>query len=129
MGRKKRETKLKEAKEKTKNTEASMSGQLVGDKVVIKEDFKKALSFYDRGSFGEIHGTKEKHLELALVEALYLLERSKLRILDGRGKDIPFEILLAKAQRSEANFYTRWRVYRDFRSRGYVLKTALKFGW
>ena len=36
--------------------------------------------------------------------------------------------LVNKAKKLEANFWTRFRVYRDFRTRGYILKTALKFG-
>tara|TARA_Y100000310_G_C20699533_1_gene828428 strand:+ start:4109 stop:4672 length:564 start_codon:yes stop_codon:yes gene_type:complete len=102
-------------------------GQLVGDKVVIKEDFQNALEFYDKGRFGKIQGVKEKQLELALVEALYLAERKKIKILSGK-KELKLEQVLAKAQRGETNFWNRWRVYRDFRARGYVLKTALKFG-
>ena len=131
MGRKKRERKLEEVKElleaKTPKTKV-VRGHLVGDKVIIKEDFASALEHYDRGCFGEIHGVKDKQLELALVEALYLVERKKLKILDGRKKEIKFEQVIAKAQRRETNFWTRWRVFRDFRTRGYVLKTALKFG-
>jgi len=142
MGRNKRLKKLKEVEEQLKQakkrkattklehekTGKVVKGHLIGDKVIIKEDFQSALEYYDRGSFGEIHGVKDKQLELALVEAIYLLERKKLKISDARGKVLSFELVLAKAQRGEANFWTRWRVFRDFRTRGYVLKTALKFG-
>jgi len=131
MGRQKRDKKLKEV-EQQKNQKEDLGkvirGHMVGDKVVIKDDFQSALEYYDRGCFGEIHGVKDKQLELSLVEALYLLERKKLKLIDLRGHTLRFEQVLAKAQRVEANFWTRWRVYRDFRTRGYVLKTALKFG-
>lgn len=141
MGRKKRDKKLREVKEQMKTAKKSkpkaadgenlgkvINGFLIGDKVVIKTDFQNALEYYDRGCFGEIHGVKDKQLELSLVEALYLLERKKLKLFDGHSKLLSFEQVLTKAQRVEANFWTRWRVYRDFRTRGYVLKTALKFG-
>ena len=145
MGRNKRAKKLDdvreilEANKAEKKSKRQMSepveragkivkGYLVGDKVLIKEDFQNALEYYDRGCFGEIHGVKDKQLELALVEALYLLERKRIKINDRFGKKLSFEGLLSRAQRSEANLWTRWRVYRDFRTRGYVLKTALKFG-
>lgn len=140
MGRKKREQKLKEVRDflgdKSKIKDATdvektgkiVKGQIIGDKTLIKADFSKALEYYDRGCFGEIHGVKDKHLELALVETLYLLERKRIKLFDGKNKPLSFNKLLAIAQRREANFWTRWRVYRDFRTRGYVLKTALKFG-
>ena len=142
MGRTKRIKKLKEVEEHLKETKERKTskksaaekaskvvrGVMVGDKVIIAEDFQNALEHYDRGCFGEIHGVKSKQLELALVEALYLLERKKIKIYDARKKALSFEQVLAKAQRSETNFWTRWRVFRDFRTRGYVLKTALKFG-
>jgi len=122
-----REKKLKEVEQKDEPGKL-VRGHLIGDKVVIKDDFQDALTYHDRSTFGEIHGAKDKQLELSLVEAMYLYERKKLKILDSKNKVIPFAQLLAKAQRGEANFWNRWRVYRDFRSRGYILKTALKFG-
>jgi tRNA-intron endonuclease len=141
MGRNKREQKLKEVEElieKKEITDAEadglsalpkdVRGRLIDDKVVIEEDFNNALEFYDKGCFGEIHGVKNKVLELALVEALYLVERKKLTVTDGKNKAIKFEDLLSKAIKLEDNFWTRWRVFRDFRTRGYVLKTTLKFG-
>lgn len=33
-----------------------------------------------------------------------------------------------EAQKIESTFYTRYRVYKDLRNRGYIVKTALKFG-
>lgn len=35
---------------------------------------------------------------------------------------------MQKAEEIDKNFHTRFIVYRDMRSRGYILKTALKFG-
>lgn len=146
MGRDKREKKLKEIarlkeEEETDFDESEskepltdpipmikeVNGYLIDDKVVIQKDFDKALEYYDKGCFGEIQGAKEKSLELALVEALYLAERKKLHIFSGK-KELSFEEILTKCVKRENNFWTRWRVYRDFRTRGYVLKTALKFG-
>lgn len=133
MGRNKREQKLKEVEEMKEADGLSaiqkdVRGRLIEDKVIVEEDFENALELYDKGCFGEIHGVKSKTLELALVEALYLIERKKLRVVDGKGKEVKFEDLISKATKREDNFWTRWRVYRDFRTRGYVLKTALKFG-
>jgi len=104
-----------------------INGYLVGNKVAVTEDFQLAQPFYDRSSFGEIHGIKEKRIELSLEEALYLLERGKLKVFDGK-KELKFEVFVRKANKSEKNFWTRYQVYRDIRTRGYITKTALKFG-
>ena len=105
MGRQKRSKKLEEVKKVLEDQKTSkkyednlevtskkqVTGHLIGDKVIIKDDFESALEYYDRGCFGEIHGVKEKHLELALTEALYLVERKKLKVLDSRSKVLTFE--------------------------------------
>src|SRR3990172_29323 len=107
--------------------ERPINSQLIGNKVAITDDFQLAQPFYDRSSFGEIHGVKEKRLELSLDEALYLLERGKLKVFDGK-KELKFEDFVRIANKAEKNFWTRYQVYRDIRTRGYITKTALKFG-
>jgi tRNA-intron endonuclease len=102
-------------------------GHLIGNKVAVTEDFQLAQPFYDRSSFGEIHGVKEQRIEYALEEALYLMERGKLKVFDGK-KALKFKDFVQKANKSEKNFWTRYQVYRDIRTRGYITKTALKFG-
>lgn len=107
--------------------ERPIRGYLVGTTVIITEDYDLALALYNRSAFGEPHGPKEKRIELSLVEALYLMERKKLEIFDGKQK-LNFEMFVRKAKRRERGFWTRYRVYRDIRTRGYIVKTALKFG-
>ena len=102
-------------------------GHLIGNKVAVTEDFQLAQQFYDRSSFGELHGVKERRIEFALEEALYLTERGKLKVLDGK-KILKFKDFVQKANKLEKNFWTRYQVYRDIRTRGYITKTALKFG-
>ncbi|MCX8193929.1 MAG: tRNA-intron lyase, partial [Candidatus Pacearchaeota archaeon] len=63
----------------------------------------------------------------SLVEALYLLDTKKIRIYEGK-KKLSHESFLEKARKLEPNFWTRYCVFRDMRSRGYIIKTALKFG-
>ncbi len=106
----------------------AVNGTLAGGMVYIEEDFQRAQVLYDRSKFGELHGIKKQRLELSLVEALYLQERDKLKIRDSDGKLIKFDKLLDKAKKREKNFWTRYRVFRDLRTRGLLLKTALKFG-
>ena len=101
--------------------------KLIGDKVMVEEDYELFLPFYDRSSFGEIHGIKEKRIELGLSEALYLMERGKLAVFSGK-RQLDLDGFVRIARKSEKNFWTRYRVYRELRTRGYTLKTALKFG-
>ena len=101
--------------------------RLMGDKVIVEEDYERFLPLYDRSSFGEIHGVKTKRMELGLSEALYLMERDKLEVFTGKSK-VDLDMFVRLAKRSEKNFWTRYRVYRELRTRGYTLRTALKFG-
>jgi tRNA-intron endonuclease len=105
----------------------AVRGHIIGNKVAVTEDFQLAQQFYDRSSFGEIHGIKDKRLEFALDEALYLMERGKLKIFDGK-KQLKFHQFVNFASKKEKNFWIRYQVYRDIRTRGYITKTALKFG-
>ncbi len=104
-----------------------IKGHLIGNKIAVTDDFQLAQPFFDRSSFGEIHGTKEQRIEYALEEALYLLERGKLKVFDGN-KGLDFKAFVRMANKLEKGFWTRYQVYRDIRTRGYITKTALKFG-
>lgn len=48
--------------------------------------------------------------------------------MNKRGNPIEPDAFIKKAEKLEPHFFTRFAVFRDFRSRGYVIKTALKFG-
>ena len=76
------------------------------------------------------YGTQlaDGRIKLALIEAVYLAEKGKITVYDGRNKKLSLEKLTQKAARTEHDFWTRYPVYKDFRNRGYVIKTALKFG-
>ena len=90
-------------------------------------DEAQANQLYQRGSFGKpLSGGK---LQLAPVEALYLLDEGKIRVLEGRtGKPLTFEKLLAKLAKIDSDLMLKYIAYADLRSRGYVVKTGLKFG-
>ena len=92
----------------------------------IVADYKdNAATLYDKSRYGE---PKKKKITYSLVEGLYLVETGKMIILDGRNKEIDEEKLIKKSKKIEPNFWTRYCVYKDMRKRGYILKTALKFG-
>ena len=129
------------AKKKTPQKPEEMSdtpqpGQLPEEKIkekiiasfarerVLSEDSGAAHELYDQSRFGE---PKEGKLNYSLVESLYLLEKGKMDVLDGK-KSLSVDDFIKKARQAEPNFWIRYCVFRDMRSRGYIVKTALKFG-
>jgi tRNA-intron endonuclease, archaea type len=105
----------------------------IPEKLVIKAVFngesvysnkKEAFSLHDQSRFGE---QKEGKIFYSIFEALFLLEKNKLELNESK-KKINFEKLLEKAKVLDSRIITKYLVFKDMRSRGYVVKTALKFG-
>ena len=85
-----------------------------------------ARDLYNNGRYGNI--LDDGQVQLSLLEALYLFEKKKIRIFDGKKKELKKDEYINKAQRFEKNFWIRYTVFKDLRDRGYIVKTALKFG-
>ncbi len=100
-------------------------GILAGERV-ITEISDDARELYNQSRFGNL--SESGKVELSLLEALYLLERGRLLIKNDSGRDVIFEQFVKKARKVEPNFWIRYCVFRDIRNRGYIIKTALKFG-
>ncbi|MBI2669042.1 tRNA-intron lyase [Candidatus Woesearchaeota archaeon] len=99
---------------------------ILGGEKVITESSDDAREFYNQSRFGNLSGSGK--VELSLLEALYLMEKGRLQIESESGKVLAFEMYLKKARKAEPNFWIRYCVFRDMRNRGYIIKTALKFG-
>lgn len=99
---------------------------LFANEQVIAEDSDEARELYNQSRYGSL--SQDGKLQLSLIEALYLLEKKKMEIVDGRNKPLAFELFIKKARKFEPNVWIRYCVYRDMRNRGYIVKTALKFG-
>jgi len=93
---------------------------------ILTENSDQARDLYNTSRFGKLLDTGR--VQLSLLEALYLLEKGRLEVLDGRNKPILVEKFLKKAEKIEPNFWVRYVVFKDLRNRGYIVKTALKFG-
>jgi len=113
-----KKTKLKQTSTKS----AKIKARFVGERVVSNS--KAAFDLYSQSRFGEPADSK---INYSLVEALYLLEKGKMDI-ELNKKRLKSESFLDAARKSEMNFYVRYKVYKDLRNRGYIIKTALKFG-
>ncbi len=112
------------AKKLNEEVEASKA-IFVGDHVIAESnDITRDL--YDKTRYGE--PIDDKKFQYALIEALVLVERGKFILEDAKGKELTFEAFIKKASKLEPNFWVRYCVYSDLRKRGYIVKTALKFG-
>jgi tRNA-intron endonuclease len=120
IGKEVKEGKPDEKKEKEK---ISVFKTVLSGEHVISKD-KKAIDLHGTSKFGEV---KDKKTYYSLIEALYLLERKKITVYY-KGKKLNPEKLLELASGLEPNFFTRYSAFKDMRSRGYIVKTALKFG-
>jgi tRNA-intron endonuclease len=98
---------------------------LAGERV-ITENSDEAREFYNQSRFGTI--TDSSKVELSLLEGLYLMEKGRLKIKSESGRAVSFESYVKKARKVEPNFWIRYIVFKDMRNRGYIIKTALKFG-
>lgn len=69
------------------------------------------------------YGTFEnKVFTLTFFEALYLQDRGMLEIRDATGNIVGFQKLLQCYEAKNENAWTNYLVYRDLRSRGYVVR-------
>ena len=93
-------------------------------RVVTAENKTEAKEIYSKSRFGEV---KEGKIQYSLVEALYLIEKKKLAIKEDK-KIIKKDDFIKRATKLEKDFWVKYVVFRDMRDRGYILKTALKFG-
>ena len=93
---------------------------------VSTENSDQARELYNQSRYGIIlNGGK---VQLSFIETAYLLEKGTLELFSGSNKKIDFEFFIKKASKTEKNFWTRYCVFKDIRNRGYIIKTALKFG-
>lgn len=93
-------------------------------RVIVADNKSEAKELYDKSRFGEL---KDDKIQYSLVEALYLIEKGKLTIKEDK-KTIKHKEFIKLANKLEKDFWVKYIVYRDMRNRGYIIKTALKFG-
>lgn len=93
---------------------------------ILSENSDTARSLYQQSRFGSL--LANGLVQFSLAEVLYLLEKNKIELFDGKNQSVDAEKFLQKAKKSDKNFWVRFCVFRDIRDRGYIIKTALKFG-
>jgi tRNA-intron endonuclease, archaea type len=93
-------------------------------KCTARIDNPKARDQLRSKGFGDAEGTD---YILKSYEALYLLFTKKLRLFN-KGQEIDFRELTNLALKEDKEIITKFMIYRDLRSRGYVTKEGFGFG-
>ncbi len=96
---------------------------MFGSESIISSS-KSAVDLYSQSLFGEY---LDKRMHYSFVEALYLVEKGKIDVY-AKSKKLKFNELMDRCKNIDKKTNTKFVVYRDLRNRGYILKTALKFG-
>jgi tRNA-intron endonuclease, archaea type len=102
--------------------ETKISGKFINEKVIILNPKMQAI-LVERG-FGE---SEKNTLILDSFETLYLLYNNKLE-LKKVNKIIVFDELLQKYIQKNDDILTQFLLYRDLRTKGYVVKDGFGFG-
>jgi len=114
-------TEEKKSTKKRVVVKAMMAGERV-----ITEASDEARELYNQSRFGSL--PESGKIELSLLEGFYLMEKGKLDVKSEAGRKVSYDFFLRKARKTEPNFWIRYCVFKDMRNRGYIIKTALKFG-
>ncbi len=102
-----------------------LNAKFIGNMVFLEKSDESNL-IYDKNSIGVM--VDDGKLQLSYLEALFLKEKGSISLYDGRNKEISTEKFIKKVNKTEPNFWIRYCVFKDIRNRGYIVKTALKFG-
>ena len=99
-----------------------VSGDLILDQVCISN--KKMIHDLEQKGFGEIENGK---LFLKSFETLYLLYTHKL-FLKKNQKQIDFDTFMSICQKTNSEILTKFLIFRDLKTRGYIVKDGFGFG-
>ncbi|MEM2956238.1 MAG: tRNA-intron lyase [Candidatus Pacearchaeota archaeon] len=102
--------------------EKKFRAYLIGNKIV-----SNATEAFSLNSQSYIGDKIENKIHYSFVEILYLLKKGKVLLFKDK-KKISSDAFMKIAEKKEHNFFARYIVYSDLKNRGYIVKTALKFG-
>ena len=102
--------------------ESKVEGVLVKDHVLVSD--KDMQHVLELKGFGELI---KKKFFLKPFESLYLLYVDKLNLFRGTHQ-IDFDTLMAECIKLDPDSFTKFLIYRDLRTRGYVVKDGFGFG-
>lgn len=91
---------------------------------IISSNSSEAHQLYEKSCFGEPSSGK---IQYSLSEVLFLVEKGKMEIFSG-SKKISKKDLMNKFRKIDKKIQIKYLVFKDLREKGYIVKTALKFG-
>ncbi len=103
--------------------EFKTSGKLTDKGVTVTE--QSSIDALSSRGYGSIEG---KGFSLSFYEALYLLDKGMLEVKTTKGAAVDFEVLLRCYEGQNENAWVNYLVYRDLRSRGYVVREGFGVG-
>lgn len=101
-----------------------IEAELNGEEVKIWDE-EQARKIHDQDYYGKLND--EKQLNLALFEAAHLLEREKIT-LTSESKQLNLKEAKKQFSQIDSKFNQKYKVYKDLRKRGLIVKTGFKFG-
>ena len=107
----------------TSGSEIKAKGRLTKKSVEVAE--KSAIDSLSSRGYGI---TENEAFTLSFYEALYLKDKDLLEVRDERGKEVDFQGLLRCYEAVDENAWVNYLVYRDLRSRGYVVRDGFGAG-
>src|SRR5574341_1790014 len=102
--------------------EFKVEGELLKDHILISD--KNMQHSLEQKGFGEI--VKKKFL-LKPFESLYLLYTDKLKLTRGT-EQINFDSMMKECIKFNNDILTKFLIYRDLRTKGYIAKDGFGFG-
>jgi len=99
-----------------------INAQISGE--IIFSNDSEAHNLYKKSCFGELVDNK---VQYSISEALYLFEKGKLELFS-RNKKLTEKEIMNKLGKIDKRIQTKYPIFKDLRERGYIVKTALKFG-
>lgn len=91
------------------------------DRIIVKHEH--AHNLYNKRYYGNL---TESGLELSFIEALFLLEKGKIEIFNSDDNPLSLEDMTNIIR--QKHVYSHYLVYKDLRTRGYIIKTGFKYG-
>jgi tRNA-intron endonuclease len=108
---------------KTPPVEFRTSGTLTDKGVVVTE--QSSIDQLTSRGYGTL---EDKTLTLAFFESLYLQDKAMLEVKNKDGSTIDFQTVLKSYEKQNENAWANYLVYRDLRSRGYVVREGFGAG-
>lgn len=121
---------MEEPKQETE-AEASRTTELIKVKASLKEkgvlvSEKEGIESLSTRGYGV---PEDEKLLLAFFESLFLVSKEILEVYDEKtGKKVSFQDILEHFQSTDKDAWVRYLVYRDLRSRGYVVREGFGLG-